>query len=306
MTDYTVNIGGVEYDVSAPDQETAVKEAHKFSQNELNTKAQAEYKDAPTWQKPFMAAQDVARTLADTATLGGVDKFADYMKPPIPGQPTQGEITKAIRSRMGGADIGADIGMTVAAAPTAVPKVVGMLGGGSIARAITGGATAATEGGVLGGLSAVGHDRPVGEGVAKGAVAGGAGQAAAGLLTKPANAVANWFTGANKALPPITDSQFKQASRAVGDDPATKAFSGVGSLLSSLSFPTAIAHGFLPGVAVKGASKAADFVANQGRREKVDNMRRLYSGDQKVQGPLTDSERLALGLRGRFARYPEE
>jgi hypothetical protein len=301
-----VTINGVTYNVEGTDDPSvAVQHAKEFAQQDLNKKAQTEYSEAGPLAKPLMAAQDVARTVADTASLGFADKAADYFKPPIPGQPSQAEITKAIRSRMTGADIGADIATTVAAAPTLVPKAVGLLGGGPVARAITGGAAATTEGGVLGGLSAAGHDQPVGEGVAKGGVAGLGGQALSGLLTKPVNAVANWWSGANKALPPVTESQFKQASKLVGDDPATKMYSQVGGLLDKNSLLAALGH-FPTGFGMKIGGMASNFIANQGRREKVDTMRRMVGGQPRAQGPLSDEERLALGLRGRLYDYLNE
>jgi hypothetical protein len=298
-----VTIGDVTYNVEGTDDPAvAVKHAKEFAQQDLNKRAQTEYNEASGLAKPLMAAQDVARTVADTASLGFADKFADYMKPPIPGQPTQAEITKAIRSRMSGADVAADIGTTIAAAPTAVPKVVGMLGGGKAARAITGGATAAAEGGVLGGLSAAGHDQPVSEGAGAGLVSGLGGQALAGMLTKPVNAAANWVKGANPALPPMTERQIRRASGAIGEDPATRAFSGIGNALSQFSFPASFGD-LSTGLAMKGGGWLAKGIANQGRREKVDDVRRLLNGQPRVKGPLSDEEKLALGLRGRLYDY---
>ena len=51
------------------------------------------------------------------------------------------------------------------------------------------------------------------------------------------------------------------------------------------------------------AGRTSKFIADQGRREKVDNMRRMVSGQPKEMGPLSDEEKLALGLRGRFYDY---
>jgi len=300
-----VTMGGVTYNVEGTDDpEVALKHAKEFAQQDLNKKAQTEFSEAPAWSKPFMALQDHARNLADTASLGYADKMTDYMNPPAPGQPTSAEITKAIQSRMSGSNIAADIGTTVAAAPTAVPKVVGMLGGGPIARGVTGLATAATEGGVLGGASAVGHDQPIAEGIGSGIKAGLGGQVAAAAV-KPVNAAANWWKGANKELPPITERQFKQASKMVGDDPATKAFSGVGDILSRFSYPAAFGD-ISSAIAMATGGKAAKFIADQGRKEKVDNVRRMYSGQPRVKGPLTDEEKLALGIRGRLYDYEQE
>lgn len=299
-----VTIGGVTYNVEGTDDPAeAVKHAQEFAQQDLNKKAQIEYNDAGALEKPLMAVQDVARTVADTASLGFADKFTDYMRPPIPGQPSQAEITKAIRSRMGGADVGADIGLAVGAAPTVVPKVVKSLGGGSIARGVTGLLGAGTEGAVLGAGRAAGHDEPIVEGALKGAGAGSAGQAVAGMLTKPVNAIAEKLT--NKTLPPITESQFKRASKLIGDDPATKVFSGVGNTLGKFSFPMAFGD-ISSAIAMGTGGKVANFIANQGRKEKIDDIRRKYAGRPKIKGPLTDEERLALGLRGRFADYEEE
>ena len=301
-----VTINGATYNIEGTDDpELAVKHAHEFAQQDLNKKAQTEFNDAGMLSKPFMAVQDVVRTAADTLSGGYADKMTDYMKPPIPGEPSQAQITKAIRSRMSGADIGADAALAVAAAPTAVPRVVGMLGGGTIARGVTGLAAAAGEGGVLGGISAAGHDQPVGEGVVQGALAGTGGQAVAKAVTKPVNAVANWWSGANKALPPLTKEQFARASKFVGDDPATKAFSAVGNVADKIPGMAALIS--LPHyMSAKAGGKVSDFIADQGRREKVDAAIRAHMGQPRVKGPLADDERLALGMRGRLYDYFNE
>src|SRR4249920_3003627 len=96
-----VTMNGVTYNVEGTDDPTeAIKHAKEFAQQDLNKKAQTEYSDAPGWQKPLLAAQDVARTVADNFSGGYADKLTDYFQPPIPGAPSSADITKAIRSRM--------------------------------------------------------------------------------------------------------------------------------------------------------------------------------------------------------------
>ena len=201
MTDYTFNINGIQYKVeNAKSFEEAQKGAQEQYHEDLSQKAKSEFSEAPTWAKPFMAAQDIGRSALDTFTMGGVDKFADYMSPPASGQPSQGDITRAVRSRMGGADIGADIAAGVAQ-PSAVPGLVARMGGAPLVRKGVGLLGSALEGGAYGAGSALGHDENAASGAISGAAGGMLGRTIADTLAYPVNKVAKWWTGASDALP---------------------------------------------------------------------------------------------------------
>src|SRR4051812_1076210 len=120
---------GTKYNVDAPDAATATKDLESHLQSEMNTQSQKESADAPTWQKPFMAADDVVRSGADRLTFGMLDKM-------IGGNAAME--TKARRSRMSGADVLGDAALSAAALPTAVPRAMAAVGGGPAIRAITG------------------------------------------------------------------------------------------------------------------------------------------------------------------------
>jgi len=192
MAEYTVTRFGKEYDVTADDPAHAAKLVDEHIQQSANTKAQTEFKDAPTWAKPFMAVDDLARTTADSLTFGGIDKLI--------GGDAAVE-TAARRSRMGGADIAGDVvaGMAV---PTGVPAAVARVGGGPIVRGVTGLLTGTGTGAVTGGLQAAGHDRPVVEGAVEGGIGGAVGQAVGGAIRGGANKIAKWWQGASDTLPP--------------------------------------------------------------------------------------------------------
>lgn len=214
---------GWKYHVPTDNPDEAVKIAKEAAQRDLNKQAQDEFANAPTWMKPFMAAQDLTRTGLDTLTFGGADKLADYMKGTAPDNPeSQTNVTRAIRSRMGGADVVGDIGLSLTAMPTAVPKVVAGLGGGAIARGITGTLASTAEGAGTGAVSAAMHDQDPGAGAFWGGLAGGAGNTLANAFTGPVNKVANWLGGA-KELPPAVAAKVRTAQ-----SPAQRVESAVG------------------------------------------------------------------------------
>ena len=193
MPKYTIKQpDGSVYDVDSDSADQATADLQAHLQEEANAKAQAEFNDAPGWKKPLMAADDVARTMADTVTFGMLDKV-------IGGNAAME--TQARRSRMGGADIAGDIAATAAALPTAVPKVMAKVGGGKVIRGITGLLGGAGEGAAYGAGQAAGHDQPVAEGAATGGISGMLGQTVASALGSGANKVAKWWTGASDALP---------------------------------------------------------------------------------------------------------
>lgn len=187
---------GSVYDVDADSHEEAISKLQDHLQGEANTQAQSEFKDAPAWIKPFMAADDVARVGANAATLG----FADKAIGALTGN-DEAMRTAAVRSRMGGAQIPADI-MGSLALPTGVPGAVAKIGGGGLVRGATGLLAGAGEGAVQGGVQAYNQDKPVIEGALPGAIGGGVGQTIASAVKGITNPIAKWWTGASDALPP--------------------------------------------------------------------------------------------------------
>jgi hypothetical protein len=166
--------------------------------------------DAPMWAKPFMAADDIARVGADNVTMGYLDKMLEHFNP----SSEEGMKTKAARSRMGSAAPAVDVGSAAAMLPSLVPRGIGYLGGGALARGITGITGGAAEGGVMGGISATGHDRPdapvdTAGGVGWGAAGGTLGQALSPLTTK----VSKWWQGIDDSVPAGIRSKMMQAPK---------------------------------------------------------------------------------------------
>lgn len=182
---------GKEYDVDAADPGEAGKKLHMHLQGEANTRAQSEFSDAPVWAKPFMAADDLARTTADTLSFGLLDKML--------GPQAQME-TAARRSRMGGADVAGDIAAGMAI-PTGAPAAIARVGGGPIVRGVTGLLTGGASGAAQGGLAAAGHDQPVGPGMIQGALAGTGGQAIGQAVGGVVNPAAKLIKGVDDSLP---------------------------------------------------------------------------------------------------------
>jgi len=146
------------------------------------------------WAKPLMAADDVMRVGADAVSMGMLDKML--------GPQAQIE-TAARRSRMGGADIGADI-LGSMALPTGVPSMIAKIGGGPIVRGITGLLGGGASGAVQGGVSAAGHDEPIGPGAVQGMLGGAGGQAVAGAVAPVVNTGVKKVLGLTDNLPPPT------------------------------------------------------------------------------------------------------
>ena len=207
MGKYTITTAdGQVWNVESDNVETASKDLHAHRQELMNTQAKAEFEGASIPGKIGMAVGDTGRVAADALTMGFFDKMLGG---------DEGMKTAASRSRMGGADIPIDILSTAMALPTAVPKAIKYMGGGPAARWLTGTAASGAEGGVVGGLSAAGHQREApggadvgpstGGGIITGALGGGIGhQLGAGI-----NKAANWWTGAN-AVPQGIRSKITQ------------------------------------------------------------------------------------------------
>jgi len=94
--------------------------------------------------------------------------------------------------------------------PTLVPRAVGAIGGGPGLRAVTGGATAAAEGGALGGVSAAMHDQNVEQGALIGAGGGILGQAVGGAVNAGTRKFNELFRGKHYEAPTYKVNQLSE------------------------------------------------------------------------------------------------
>jgi len=202
MADEPATIGvtgpdGVVYDVPAANMDEANKKfrewwAHNLekpefraaAQQRINSTMQQEYDEAPWYKKPGMAFQDMARVGIDAATAGVGDKVIGAAT----GAP-EDMYTSGARARAGWAAVPMEVASAVKALPSAAPLAVAKMGGGPLARSITGVTTGAVEGGALGGVDAATHQQPVIPGVLSGMGLGATGQ----LIGNVANKVGKWF-----------------------------------------------------------------------------------------------------------------
>ena len=184
--------GGVKYEVESPDFESANADLKAHRQEEANQNLIAEANAMPEWAKPFAAMRDVGTVGADTLTAGFGTKAVKGL---FGGEP---EIDVAARrNRMGLAAPAADVALMAGALPTAVPRAIKYMGGGPIARGLTGTTAAGIEGATVGGLEAAGHDQPVEAGAAIGGLGGAIGQQVAPITNK----VAKWWSGIDDSIP---------------------------------------------------------------------------------------------------------
>jgi hypothetical protein len=181
MGTYTiVGSDGKTYDVDAPSLEEANRGLKDYRQKQISQEYQTSGDTAPEWAKPFIAMKDVGVTGLNTLTAGLADKGLQQLT----GDPEELMKTQAIRDRMGWAAPALDASLFARYIPSAVPKAVKYMGGGPIAKTLTGTTVAAGEGGLYGGVDAATHDRDVGPGAMVGAGGSAAGYQIGGLLNK--------------------------------------------------------------------------------------------------------------------------
>jgi hypothetical protein len=333
---------GKQYEVDADDPVEADKLLREHFQQQANVKAQTEFKDAPAWAKPFMAADDLARTTADTVTFGYLDKM-------LGGDAAQE--TTARRSRMGGADIAGDV-LGSMAVPTGAPGLVAKIGGGPIVRGVTGLLAGTGTGAVQGGLSAAGHDQPIGPGMVQGAMGGAGGQVVANTIAPVVNKGVKLIKGVDDTLPKATTAnvpgkapnparrvenaayeaekrggkasdyitQFRAMNqkklpgdivsdikRVTEGDFGTNAAKTASKIAYGASLPGMIGGGTanIPSVMAAAAlapavGASANFAANQGTKEAVEQLRRKLLKMPKFEGPVSKEwvERLSRANRG--------
>lgn len=161
---------------------------------------QAEFDAMPWYQKAAVAADDVARSIANGATFGYADKLAGWAN----GTGTEAERQKSEEAQMRGgsattvAEIGGAIATPVMAASVgaSLPRIAAAVPGvtGTVARS----GLAAVEGAGYGALTASGYDHDIGQGALTGAIFGGAGNAAGEAVATGARKVAGAFNAKPK------------------------------------------------------------------------------------------------------------
>lgn len=192
MPEFRITTPGGTYKVEAPDEATAVKELQTHRQTELNQAKLAEEKTIPAWQIPFTAAKDAMIVGGDRATFG---LGAKAVKSLFGGEPEMEVEARA--NRMGLAGNALEAAMMAKFLPSLAGKAITSVGGGPLARWLTGTAAATAEGGAYGGAQAAGHDQPVVGGAAVGAAGGGLGHQV-GIL---ANKAGNLIRGVDNSVP---------------------------------------------------------------------------------------------------------
>lgn len=164
-----------------------IAEANKPSAAALARRA--EFDALPTWQKPFVAANDLARFFGDAFSFGFADKMEAKTEAALTGETYAQRLAKQQRETQAVRDM---------AGPTALPlELAGnVLTGGALAKngltlagrygtgALPGvkgllarSGLIATEGAGYGALDAAGHDKDIGEGALFGLFLGGGGNA---------------------------------------------------------------------------------------------------------------------------------
>lgn len=184
------------------------------------------YDQRPGWQKPIIAAGDIANIMGDAATFGFGDKAAAAGRSMFTDKSYDEELanlrasTNASRARAGSAGVAADVAGSLAAPMAAAGRGVtlaGRLGTG----AMTGGrgvaaraALLGAEGAGYGALNASGHDQSASEGAAYGAAGGALGSAVGDAASSIISKVRNPFK-TKTATPDL--SQLKQSAKAAYD-----------------------------------------------------------------------------------------
>lgn len=168
------------------------------------------YDQRPGWQKPLIAAGDIANIMGDAVTFGFGDKAAAAGRSVFTDKSYDEELaalrasTDASRIRAGSAGLAADVVGSLAipgAAASRGATMAGRLGTGAMTGAKGVGARAVllgAEGAGYGALSAAGHDQDIGHGAAFGLAGGALGSAAGDAVSSVVSKVRNPFKTATK------------------------------------------------------------------------------------------------------------
>jgi hypothetical protein len=181
-----------EWEVDAPDFETASKNLAAHRQELANEAKKQDVESSPVWTQMLKGARDTAAVGADTLTAGLGVKALEKM---IPGSEPAKDIN-AMRANLGWVAPVADVA-AMSRFPSAVPWAVNAMKGGPAARWLTGTTVAGVEGGVQGALQSAGHDQPVAGGAITGVLGGAGAQQLGGAINKGVN----WIRGVDNTVP---------------------------------------------------------------------------------------------------------
>lgn len=188
-----------------------------------------EFDNLPTWQKPLVAASDLARVAGSDVGMGYSEKALAGIKSLFGGnydEALQGErqATEDARIRSGSAGQMAGIGANVAAGSGLSKAGVSMLANvnpanlSTLQRIVGTAAGAGVEGGIYGGINAAGHDQDVAEGSREGALfgagVGGIGESISSLMSRIMSPKGN--------TPAPTVNQLQDQADAMRDDLAAR------------------------------------------------------------------------------------
>lgn len=165
----------------------------------------ARYEQLPGWQKPLVAAGDIAELAANGVTFGYGNKAAAALRAPFTDKTYAEELegmrakTQESRNRAGSAALPAEL-VGAVATPVALANRGATLLGRFGTGAMTGGTglaartgLAAVEGAGYGALAASGNDQDISEGATFGAIGGGLGNLAGEALAAGIGKVAGIF-----------------------------------------------------------------------------------------------------------------
>lgn len=209
---------GTIYEVDAPDEQSAVNAFSQMQGGAPQLTAKQEYDQAPWYQQIPQAADDIARAVANGVTFGFADKIAGYLGGE--GTEAERELSRQAQERAGLAYNAAELAgglRTALSAGNAGLSLIGAGGTGSMTG--IGGLAARTglaslEGAGYGGLSALGNDTSLAQGIGMGAAFGAGGNLAGEGIQAGINAFRN--SGA-------TNRAREYLQRAAGNDAITPA-----------------------------------------------------------------------------------
>lgn len=188
-------------------------------QEAKQSRIRQEYEDLPTWQKPIVAASDIADIGMEGLTFGMGNRLAAGLRAPFTDKTYDEELqamrdkTNEARIRAGSAGVAADVLGSVAVPMAAAGRgatLMGRLGTGTMtgAKGVAGRASlAAAEGAGYGAAQAAGRGEDIEQGAMFGLLGGGGGSVAADALGAGVQAASrglNRVMGKVKPIPELT------------------------------------------------------------------------------------------------------
>lgn len=181
--------------------------------------AKGQYDALPAWQKPIVAASDIANLVGSGATFGYGDKAAAWARSQFTGNPYEAELekmrqqTEGARNRAGGAGIAAEVAGSLALPVKTGATLSGRFGTSAMTGAKGLGARTglmAAEGAGYGALTAAGNDQDIGTGALYGLAGGAGGNVLGEGIAAGVGKIAGKF---NKPPPPPMSQQKLNANK---------------------------------------------------------------------------------------------